>query len=66
MVFDWEGNGGSVEELEAGVHHETIIIIEEESPEAHHPAAGDASNSVEVDEPVPNVGGQVLDNSHLI
>ena len=66
FVLDWEGNGGSVEELEAGVHHKTIIIIEEESPEPDHPAGGDGSNSVLVDEPVPQVGGEVLNDSHFV
>tara|TARA_B110001450_G_scaffold29903_1_gene26041 strand:- start:249 stop:380 length:132 start_codon:yes stop_codon:yes gene_type:complete len=31
-VLDWEGDGGSVEKLEAGVHHLAIIIIEEKAP----------------------------------
>ena len=66
FVLDWEGDGGSVVELKAGVHHETIIIIEEKSPEADHPARGDASNSVQVDEPVPKIGSKVSNESHFV
>ena len=64
-VLDWESNSGSIEELEAGVHHETIIVIPEEAPEANHPAAGDSADGVEVDEPVPKVCGEISDHIYF-
>ena len=64
-VLDWEGDSGSTEELEAGVHHKTIIIVEDESPSSHVPASGEGIDSVVVNEPVPDKDGKVFDKSHI-
>ena len=64
-VLDWEFNHGSVVKLEAGVHHFAIIVVEEEHPSANGPAAVDTLNGLGEDEPVPDVGGEVLDERHF-
>ena len=64
-VLDWEFDGRSTEELEAGVHHKTIIIVEDESPSSDVPAAGKGPDGVVVNEPVPDPYGKVFNKSHL-
>ena len=65
MVLDWESDHAAAVKLEAGVHHKTIIIVPEESPEAVVPALGHGADSGHVDEVVPNEDGETLEEISL-
>ena len=62
-VLNWECDSGSSEEIHAVFDHETIVIIEEESPDTHGPAAGGGLEWDDVDEVVPNPHGKVFDET---
>ena len=65
LVLDWESDHGPAVHLHAGVDHETIVIIPEEAPATHHPAAEEACDGRLVDEEVPEVDGEVLEETSL-
>ena len=63
-VLDGEGHLVAVPEGEALVGPEAIVVGKEQAPDTGGPAGVEATGGVEVDEPVPNVGDEVFEESH--